>query len=107
VCVSDSKAHPIKLLDNHSYCSRSSSGLVSYLHKWFVRMTNGYDGASAVFAAICGLALVLFQRFSAFWAISRERLITHFQIPSWITRENDVLCVMNLGSVILDPASGD
>jgi hypothetical protein len=47
-------------------------------------MTDKYDGASVVFAAVLGLARVLFQWFPAFWTIN------HVQIPSWIAREDDV-----------------
>jgi hypothetical protein len=65
--------------------SRASSGLVCYLHyRLLVRMTNKYDGTSAVFAAVLSLARVLFQWFPTFWTIN------HLQIPSWITREDDV-----------------
>ena len=65
--------------------SRASSGFVCYLHyRLLVRMTNKYDGTSAVFAAVLSLARVLFQWFPTFWTIN------HLQIPSWITREDDV-----------------
>jgi hypothetical protein len=47
-------------------------------------MTNKYDGTSAVFAQVLSLARALFQRFPTFWTIN------HLQIPSWITREDDV-----------------
>jgi hypothetical protein len=47
-------------------------------------MTNKYNGTSAVFAGVLSLARALFQWFPTFWAIN------HLQIPSWITKEDDV-----------------
>ena len=65
--------------------SRAGSGLVCYLHqRLLVRMTNEYNGTSGVFAAVLSLAIVLFQWFPTLWTID------HLQIPSWITREDDV-----------------
>ena len=76
------KDNPAKWARAHS---RASSSLVCYLHyRLLVRMTNKYDGTSAVFAAVLSLARVLFQWFPTFWTIN------HLQIPSWITREDDV-----------------
>ena len=48
---------------------RASSSLVGYLHyRLLVRITNKYNGTSAVFAGV--LTLVLFQWFSTFWTIN-------------------------------------
>jgi hypothetical protein len=50
---------------------RASSGLVGYLHyRLLVRMTNKYNGTSAVFAAVLSLARVPFQWFPTFWTIN-------------------------------------
>jgi hypothetical protein len=56
--------------------SRAGFGLVGYPHyRLFVRMTNEYDRAHAVFTVILGLALIFLQWLSAFWTIN------HLQIP--------------------------
>lgn len=56
--------------------SRAGFGLVGYPHyRLFVRMTNEYDRARAVFTVILGLALIFLQWLSAFWTIN------HLQIP--------------------------
>jgi hypothetical protein len=56
----------------------------------FVGITNKYNRASIVFAAVLGVARALFQWFPAFWTVD------HVQIPSWITRENNVKNIVNL-----------
>jgi len=55
---------------------RAGFGLVNYPHyRLFVRMTNEYNRACAVFTVILGAALIFLQRLSAFWTIN------HLQIP--------------------------
>jgi hypothetical protein len=56
--------------------SRAGFGLVGYPdYRLFVRMTNEYDRACAVFIVILGAALIFLQWLSAFWTIN------HLQIP--------------------------
>jgi hypothetical protein len=67
------------------------AGIVYYLHyRFLISVTNEYNGTSVVFAAVLRLLRDLFQWFPTFWTINRERPINHVQIPSWITREDDV-----------------
>ena len=71
--------------------SRAGFGLVGYPHyRLFVRMTNEYDRARAVFTVVLGLALIFLQWLSAFWTIN------HLKIPTSKDRKRLCKTVVNL-----------